>query len=86
MGTLGGALEARGIEASGGLLTCEATGEVEVDGGVLVLKRIHARYQLRGDGIDRRIVERVHGFHRERCPVARSIGAAIEITTSYEVI
>lgn len=30
-------------------------------------------------------VERVHGFHADHCPVARSIRAAIDITTSLDV-
>jgi len=53
---------------------------------VLVIKRIHAHYWLRADGADQETVERVHGFHAERCPVARSIRDAIEVTTSYELV
>lgn len=51
-----------------------------------MIKRIHAHYRLSGDGLDRDVVERVHGFHADKCPVARSIRAAIEITTSYELV
>jgi hypothetical protein len=42
-----------------------------------VLKRIHVTYRLtiRPDA-DREGIERVHGFHAERCPVYRSIAAA----------
>ena len=72
MGTFGGALEARGIDASGGRLVGDITGETEVEGGVLILKRIHAHYKLRAAGEQRETVERVHGFHQDRCPVARS--------------
>jgi uncharacterized OsmC-like protein len=51
-----------------------------------VIKRIHARYRLRADEeVDRDVVERVHGFHADKCPVARSIGGSIDITTSYEL-
>jgi len=51
-----------------------------------VIKRIHARYRLRADeDVDRAVVERVHGFHADKCPVARSIAGSIEITTSYEL-
>ncbi|MGH2698648.1 MAG: OsmC family protein [Actinomycetota bacterium] len=85
-GTFGSALEARKIEASGGKLTTEVTGEIELEDGVLVIKRIHAHYTLRGgDGVDGAVVERVHGFHARRCPVARSLQGAIEVTTSYEL-
>ena len=52
-----------------------------------MIKRIHARYMLRvEDGVDPAVVERVHGFHASRCPVARSLEGAIEVTTSYELV
>jgi uncharacterized OsmC-like protein len=57
-------------------------GEVEKDGKVLVIKRIHVTYELRGVTAEQReTVERVHGFHADYCPVARSIRDSIEITT-----
>jgi len=46
MGTFGGALEARQIDASDGKLTAEVTGEVEGEGGVLVIRRIHVSMRL----------------------------------------
>jgi flavin reductase (DIM6/NTAB) family NADH-FMN oxidoreductase RutF len=46
-GTFGGTLEARGISAGDGRLISEATGEVETEGRVLVIKRIRVRYRLR---------------------------------------
>lgn len=49
-----------------------------------MLRRIHVHYTLTSEA-DAAIVERVHDFHVERCPVARSIGAAVDITTSYEL-
>jgi uncharacterized OsmC-like protein len=67
-------------------LTSEATGEVEFDDGVLVIKRIHVTYQLRLDpDADREKVERAFTHHMPRCPVYRSIGAAVQITTSVEL-
>jgi uncharacterized OsmC-like protein len=81
-GTFGGALEARGIPAGGGRLRADAEGEVELEGSVLVLKRIHVRYLLTVDAaVDLAVVERVHAFHAGQCPVARSIRDAIMITT-----
>ena len=85
-GTFGGALEARQIDASNLNLTSEITGEVEVDGGVLVLKRIHAHYRVRAREDQREVVERVHAMHVQRCPVARSVIPAIAVTTSYELV
>jgi uncharacterized OsmC-like protein len=72
------------VDAGGGRLTADARGEIEVEDGVLVLRRIHVHYTLAG-GADAAVVERVHEFHARRCPVARSIGSAVDITTSYEL-
>ena len=48
-----------------------------------MIKRIHVRYTLRGCPEDKReTAERSHSFHASRCPVAKSIGKAIEISTS----
>jgi hypothetical protein len=46
MGTFGGALEARQIDASDGKLTADVVGEVEAEEGVLVIRRIHVDMQL----------------------------------------
>lgn len=54
--------------------------------GVLVIRRIHVTYQLADAESHREVVERVHGFHARKCPVYRSLEAAIEITTSVELI
>ena len=51
-----------------------------------MLKRIHVRYLLTVAGdVDRAVVERVHGFHADRCPVARSIRGAITVTTELQL-
>lgn len=85
MGTFGGALEARGIPARGDRLVGEASGEVEVERGVLVLRRIVVTYRLRIDGDQRDAVERVHAVHHSKCPVYQSIHGAIEIATTYRI-
>ena len=43
LGTFGGALDARKIDASGGKLTADVTGEVESEDGVLVIRRMLKR-------------------------------------------
>jgi len=49
---------------------------------VLVIKRIHVRYKLTGCPDEKReAAERSHAFHASRCPVAKSIGSSIEIST-----
>jgi uncharacterized OsmC-like protein len=56
-----------------------------LDGKVLILKRIHVRYHLKLDSAQRETAERVHGFHQDHCPVARSIGGSVKISTSLEM-
>jgi uncharacterized OsmC-like protein len=49
---------------------------------VLVIRRIRVRYALSGCPPDKReAAERAHARHAARCPVARSIGGCIEIST-----
>jgi uncharacterized OsmC-like protein len=68
------------------LLTSDATGEVEKDGQVLVIKRIHVDYILKADPAMKDKIEQVHGFHADFCPVARSIKGCIEISTSLTLV
>lgn len=56
-------------------------GEIEKEEGVLVIKRIHVRMNLKAPSSQRETAERVHGFYQDRCPVYRSLRAAIAITT-----
>jgi uncharacterized OsmC-like protein len=84
VGTYGGALEARQIPAGDGLLVGEATGEVETEEKVLVIRRIHVRLVLQSAEANRETAERVHGFYADRCPVYRSLKAAIAITTELD--
>lgn len=67
-------------------LVAEVRGEVEKEGQVLVLRRIHTHYKLRVDPSKRETVERVHGVHAENCPVARSIGGSVGISTEVEFV
>ena len=84
-GTIGGALEARKIPAGEGILTSEAKGEIEKDGKVLVIKRIHVTYHLKLKPEQRETAEKVLGFHADFCPVARSIKGCIDITTELQM-
>jgi uncharacterized OsmC-like protein len=86
LGTFGGALEARHIDASGGRLRAEVTGEVEKDEGVLVIRRIHVAMRLTASDDVREIVERVHGIYAMRCPLYRTLHNAIALSSSYEIV
>jgi uncharacterized OsmC-like protein len=83
LGTFGGALEARHIDASNGKLVAEVTGEVESEEGVLVIRRIHVDMQLDAPEQSRDVVERVHGIYAMRCPLYRTLHKAIQLTSSY---
>jgi uncharacterized OsmC-like protein len=86
MGTFGGALEARKIDASNGKLTADITGEVETEDGVLVIRRIHVAMKLAAGEEARETVERVHGIYAMRCPLYRTLHKAIALTSSYELV
>lgn len=63
-----------------------ATGEVELEGKVLVLRRIHVKLELAAAADHREAAERVHGFFADACPLYRSLKAAIGITTELAVV
>lgn len=67
-------------------MSSEVTGEIEEEGKVLVITRIHVAYNLRALPSNREQIERVHDVHAEFCPVARTIKGCVEVTTSLEYI
>ena len=85
LGTFGGALEARQIDASGGKLTADVTGEVETEEGVLVIRRIHVHMRLAAADDRRETIERVHGMYAMRCPLYRTLRGSIALSSSYEI-
>lgn len=61
-----------------------ARGEIELDGKVLIIRRIHVDYggvEVPADKKD--AAERALATHQQACPVSRSIEAAIEVTTDW---
>jgi uncharacterized OsmC-like protein len=67
-------------------LTAVAQGEVEVEDGVLVLRRIHVVFTLTGaapDAIDS--ANRAHDVFKLKCPVYRSVYRAIDVTTELRI-
>jgi uncharacterized OsmC-like protein len=85
MGTFGGALEARQIDASNGKLTAEVSGEVETEDGVLVIRRIHVAMRLVAPESAREAVERTHGVYAMHCPLYRTLHKAIRLSSSFEL-
>jgi uncharacterized OsmC-like protein len=86
LGTFGGALEARHIDASNGRLTGEITGEVETEDGVLVIRRIHLSMHLIAPEEVKAVVDRVHEMYAMRCPLYRTLHKTLQLTSSYTLM
>ena len=56
-------------------------GQVEKEENILIIKRIFVTYHLKVADGHRDTAKRVHGFHADYCPVARSIRDCIDIKT-----
>ncbi len=54
---------------------------MELEGKVLVVKRIRVRFRLHAPADRRETAERVHGIFADACPIYRSIRDAIAVTT-----
>jgi len=86
VGTFGGALEARQIDAGNGRLVGEVTGEVGTEENVLVIRRVHVVMKLKAPESARETIERVHGFYAMKCPLYRTLHHAIQLSSSVELI
>jgi uncharacterized OsmC-like protein len=86
VGTFGGALEARRIDASDGKLTANVTGEVESEDGVLVIRRINVAMRLIAPESIRETFERTHSIYAMHCPLYRTLNKAIRLTSSVELL
>lgn len=84
-GTLGGALEARGIPSQPEKLTSEARGEIVKRDGVLEIDRIEVRYEIEIPAGKREEAERALENHVENCPVARTLMPCVEIEWEAEI-
>jgi uncharacterized OsmC-like protein len=84
MGTLNGALQARQIPTGDGRLTGEAIGDVEVEDGVLVIRRIRMIVHLHAEEAHRAAAERAIAVYADKCPVYRSLYKAIAISTELD--
>jgi uncharacterized OsmC-like protein len=85
IGTFGGALEARKIDASNGRLHAKVRGEIESEQGALVIRRVHVHYLLEAVEQVRETVERVHRVYANKCPVYKTLRPAFEITSDFEL-
>jgi hypothetical protein len=86
VGTFGGALEARQIDASNGRLTGEITGEVETEDGVLVIRRIHVAMRLVAPEESRPVVDRVHQIYSMNCPLYRTFHKTLQLSSACTLV
>jgi uncharacterized OsmC-like protein len=80
LGTLNGALEARGIQIGAGDIGATAEGVNEIRDGIIMLTRISIHYELRVPEGSRELVDRALSRHQDKCPTARSLAPAVAIT------
>ncbi len=52
---------------------------------MLVVRRIHVTYHLRLAPDQHETAERAHAVHANACPMARTVGDCVAITTSLEM-
>jgi uncharacterized OsmC-like protein len=79
LGTLNGALAARGIQPGPDDIRASVSGTNEVRDGIIQLTRIDIHYTLRIPAGTREAVDRALGRHQEKCPTARSLAGAVQI-------
>jgi len=85
LGTLNGALAARAIRLDPADLTATAEGTNEIVDGIIRLTRIHVHYRLRIPAGTRETVDRALSRHRDKCPTAQSLAAAVAIDWTADV-
>jgi organic hydroperoxide reductase OsmC/OhrA len=66
-------------------LHADTIGEVEVEGKILVVKRIRQVLHLTASEDDRKTIERLVSVYADSCPVARSIKGSIEISSELDL-
>lgn len=66
-------------------LRADTVGEVELEGKVLVIKRVKQTFHLAANERDRETIERVLEVYADSCPVARSVKDSIEITSELDL-
>ena len=85
LGTLNGALEARGIVLLPDALKADVAGTNELQEGIVKLTGIHVHYTMRVPAQSREAVDRALGRHAEKCPTARSLQGAVAVTWTADI-
>jgi organic hydroperoxide reductase OsmC/OhrA len=85
LGTLNGALAARGILLSPAEIRAEVEGLNELIGGMVTLTEIRVHYTLRIPAGTREAVDRALSRHRDKCPTAHSLRNAVRVEWTADV-
>lgn len=85
LGTLNGALEARGIRLAPEDITAEVEGINRMRDGLPVLTEVVVHYALRIPEGTRERVERALERHASKCPTARSLQGAVEVRWTADI-
>jgi uncharacterized OsmC-like protein len=85
LGTLNGALAARGINVGPDGITASVAGINELRDGMVALTRIDVHYTLRIPAGSRDAVDRALERHRDKCPTARSLAGAVAVEWSADI-
>jgi uncharacterized OsmC-like protein len=85
LGTLRGALEVRKVDLDPADMEASVEGTNELVDGIIKLTGIRVHYRLRIPAGTREIVDRALARHRDKCPTAQSLAAAVTVEWSAEV-
>ena len=78
-GTLGRALEVRGIPSYPDKLSSAVEGDIEDADGVMKITRIRVHYNIKLPAGKREEAERALDVHERACPAAMSVKGAIDV-------
>lgn len=79
-------LAARGIPAYPEKLWSEIEGDIENEGGVIVIKRLRVKYHIKIPRGKRPEAERAVATHERKCPAAMSVRNCIEIRYEADIV
>lgn len=85
LGTLNGALAARGIDLQPERISADVEGTNELRDGIVTLTRIDIRYRLQIPAGSREAVDRALSRHREKCPTAMSLRGAVAVEWTADI-
>lgn len=85
-GTLGRALEVRGVPSHPEKLSALVEGDIEDVEGVMKITRIRVAYQIRVPSGKRAEAERALEVHERGCPAAMTIRDAVELEWTASIL